>query len=239
MCRSVTTGRCLRPASNVTVSSIRAPGCPMMSLHGLVRGDPRGWRGRGSKRGSLVGVGRGPRTRSPPRHICLHGSKDALALGSACASAAAGPWPRACFRPNEAGSRLVTGSNDGTARLWDTRTGRCLMVFEGHAQRLSCVCVGFFPGQHRATSSRCIYRIAHPSARAARRVCYGERPASRSGSGKICESMPWARPILVNGLPESEARDHPGGPGGAGVPPPQPHPRCPPRACMGHSACGV
>jgi hypothetical protein len=38
---SVTTGRCLRSASNVTVSSIRAPGWPMMSVCGLARCGPR------------------------------------------------------------------------------------------------------------------------------------------------------------------------------------------------------
>jgi WD40 repeat protein len=31
------------------------------------------------------------------------------------------------------GTRLVTGSGDKTARLWDVRTGRCLMTYEGHS----------------------------------------------------------------------------------------------------------
>jgi len=45
--RSVTTGRCLRPASNVTVSASWTPGWPMMSTCGLAQDDPRGQCGRG------------------------------------------------------------------------------------------------------------------------------------------------------------------------------------------------
>ena len=49
--RSVTMGKCLRPAWNVTSISTRAPGLPRTSAHGFAQGEPRGHRDRGSKRG--------------------------------------------------------------------------------------------------------------------------------------------------------------------------------------------
>ena len=54
--RSVMTGRCFRPPSNATASSSRTPGLPLMSVCGLAHGDPRGHRGRGSKRGAPAEV---------------------------------------------------------------------------------------------------------------------------------------------------------------------------------------
>jgi len=33
---------------------------------------------------------------------------------------------------NDDGTRLLTGSFDGTAKLWDVETGKCLMTYKGH-----------------------------------------------------------------------------------------------------------
>ncbi|KAG2462270.1 DAW1 factor, partial [Polypterus senegalus] len=42
-----------------------------------------------------------------------------------------------CFSPQ--GSRILTGSADKTARIWDPYTGRCLQVLEGHLDEIfSC-----------------------------------------------------------------------------------------------------
>jgi hypothetical protein len=58
--RSSTTGRCLRPCSNVTTSSRRAPGWPLTSVWGIAQGEPRGQRGLVSKRGERL-AGRRPK----------------------------------------------------------------------------------------------------------------------------------------------------------------------------------
>jgi WD40 repeat protein len=34
------------------------------------------------------------------------------------------------FSPD--GTRIVTGSNDGTAKMWDARTGATLLDLKGH-----------------------------------------------------------------------------------------------------------
>ncbi|KAB1279281.1 Dynein assembly factor with WDR repeat domains 1 [Camelus dromedarius] len=44
---------------------------------------------------------------------------------------------RISFNPQ--GSRLLTGSSDKTARIWDAQTGQCLQVLEGHTDEIfSC-----------------------------------------------------------------------------------------------------
>ena len=35
-------------------------------------------------------------------------------------------------------SRVITGSDDGTARVWDVTTGECVHVLEGHTRRVEC-----------------------------------------------------------------------------------------------------
>lgn len=40
---------------------------------------------------------------------------------------------------NPQGNRLLTGSSDKTARIWDVQTGQCLQVLEGHTDEIfSC-----------------------------------------------------------------------------------------------------
>lgn len=39
------------------------------------------------------------------------------------------------------GRLLLTGSDDGTARLWDLQSGRCLQTFAGHTGEVSAVAV--------------------------------------------------------------------------------------------------
>jgi eukaryotic-like serine/threonine-protein kinase len=43
-----------------------------------------------------------------------------------------------CFSPD--GETVLTGSEDGTARLWDTQTGRTLAVLTGHANEITSAC---------------------------------------------------------------------------------------------------
>jgi WD40 repeat protein len=51
------------------------------------------------------------------------------------------------------GTRMASGGGDGTVRVWDTWTGKCLQVLRGHRYRMNnlvcvrerereCVCVG-------------------------------------------------------------------------------------------------
>jgi WD40 repeat protein len=44
-----------------------------------------------------------------------------------------------CVTPDN--TRLITGSYDNTARMWDLTTGQCLMVFEGHTDSVHSVCL--------------------------------------------------------------------------------------------------
>lgn len=40
---------------------------------------------------------------------------------------------------NPQGNRLLTGSSDKTARIWDVQTGQCLQILEGHTDEIfSC-----------------------------------------------------------------------------------------------------
>lgn len=50
------------------------------------------------------------------------------------------------------GDRIITGSFDGTAKVWDTRTGYCVMSFEDHTEELSNA-IFEFSGDYAATSS--------------------------------------------------------------------------------------
>ena len=46
--------------------------------------------------------------------------------------------------------RVLSGSRDGTVRVWDVETGRCLRVIEGHTYHVQCVAWG--ADQRRALS---------------------------------------------------------------------------------------
>jgi WD40 repeat protein len=46
-------------------------------------------------------------------------------------------WERVAFSPD--GARVLTGSLDNTARLWDAETGQELRAFEGHEERVKAV----------------------------------------------------------------------------------------------------
>lgn len=36
---------------------------------------------------------------------------------------------------------MITGSDDGTAKIWDMHTKRCVKTLEGHANRVTAVCL--------------------------------------------------------------------------------------------------
>lgn len=40
---------------------------------------------------------------------------------------------------NAEGDKIVTGSFDKTAIIWDTRTGECIYILEGHLSEISSV----------------------------------------------------------------------------------------------------
>ncbi len=44
---------------------------------------------------------------------------------------------RATISPD--GSRILSGSDDKTSRLWETASGRCIRIFEGHTGPVNCV----------------------------------------------------------------------------------------------------
>src|SRR5262249_54927570 len=54
-------------------------------------------------------------------------------------------------RRRRPGRRFVSASNDRTVRLWDTATGQCLFVFEGHTDEVFAAV--FYPDGTRVASA--------------------------------------------------------------------------------------
>ncbi len=52
---------------------------------------------------------------------------------------------------NQDGTRVVSGSEDKTVRLWDAKTGKQLLVLRGHTDAVSSV--AFSPDGHRIASA--------------------------------------------------------------------------------------
>eukprot|EP00960_Hanusia_phi_P016832 495533-Hanusia_phi.AAC.1 len=44
-----------------------------------------------------------------------------------------------CLSMSCDGNKIVTGSVDGTVRVWDVKKGKCLKVFSGHNDRVNSV----------------------------------------------------------------------------------------------------
>lgn len=56
------------------------------------------------------------------------------------------------FSPESDGAYVLSASDDGTARIWDSRTGRVKVVLEGHTRRVACA-VYSADGQRVLTAS--------------------------------------------------------------------------------------
>jgi WD40 repeat protein len=55
------------------------------------------------------------------------------------------------FSPS--GHRVITGSQDQTAKIWDAETGKEILTLKGHSRELTAVC--FSPdGKNALTASR-------------------------------------------------------------------------------------
>jgi WD40 repeat protein len=44
---------------------------------------------------------------------------------------------------SEDGSRLYSGSGDGTIKVWDTATNTCIATLQGHADYVTFLCISF------------------------------------------------------------------------------------------------
>jgi dynein assembly factor with WDR repeat domains 1 len=53
---------------------------------------------------------------------------------------------------NSDGDKIITGSFDGTARIWDVATGECIHTLLGHQGELSCASFDF-TGEYAVTGS--------------------------------------------------------------------------------------
>ena len=60
------------------------------------------------------------------------------ASASACCRDTRASIRSVCFSPD--GSILASGSYDQTVRLWDSHTGECLRLLQGHTNPVSSVC---------------------------------------------------------------------------------------------------
>jgi len=99
------------------------------------------------------------------------------------------------------GRWLVSGSTDGTARIWDARNGATRQVLAGHAGRVNC-CVVAPDGTWIATASDdATVRIWDPSTGACLRVLEGHSDwvwsCSVSGDGRYLVSVGDDRDVLV------------------------------------------
>ena len=87
------------------------------------------------------------------------------------------------------GQRLISGSNDQTARIWNVRTGKSEQVLKGHTKEIYGVT--FSP------DGRCWATASHDKTAAVWNVATGQRLATLSGHAAEVRCLAWSRDSQV------------------------------------------
>ena len=77
------------------------------------------------------------------------------------------PGSISCLRAAHASGLVVSGSHDGSVRLWDVTDGNCVKTFRGHEAQVTCVEVGYVRGRSLSQPSNnpSVRLLHHPAIR--------------------------------------------------------------------------